>query len=357
VATSIKPAAQMILASEQDDPVLAQWQYGLGRSVAWTSDAKGRWAAEWMRWEGAAHFWGQAVRWTMVERETSGFETRIAARGERIEVTVGVDPRVVGQDGEFDLEARLVPALSQGEAISVALRQVAPGLYQGAAPAVEQGTYLVRVAGRSSDREATSLVQTTGFVLPYSAEYHARGTDEAKLRRLAEIGGGRALDPEGEGEAARVFAHDLGPVRHRRPAWPWLAGMAICLLPLDVGVRRVAIEPADVRRALRRVPPWLRRQWERLRPAAPPAASPGTSRLLAAKRRAPVPPKRDDLPSEIPPEIVPARGRVGEAAPPVEAAEPQVGEERAEEGTVSRLLAAKRRAGQDAPENTDTEAE
>ena len=42
--TTIKSAAQSVLVSARDDPLLAQWQYGLGRSVAWTSDSTGRWA-------------------------------------------------------------------------------------------------------------------------------------------------------------------------------------------------------------------------------------------------------------------------------------------------------------------------
>ena len=36
----------------RDDPLLAQWQYGLGRSVAWTSDSTGRWAKNWVGWSG-----------------------------------------------------------------------------------------------------------------------------------------------------------------------------------------------------------------------------------------------------------------------------------------------------------------
>ena len=290
VATSVKPAALMVLASEQDDPILAQWQFGLGRAVAWTSDAKGQWAADWMRWEGAARFWGQAMRWTMVERDRSGFETRVVASGEQIALTVDVDPRVMENSTELDLTARFVDTLAAREAISMPLRQVAPGQYRGQAPAVAPGAYLVQISDLPPEAGTPALVQTTGFVLGYSPEYRAQGTDEAELRRLAEIGGGRVLDSGGEGVAASVFAHDLGPVRHRRPAWPWLVAAALCLLPFDVGLRRVAIEWADVRRALRRVRKALRGLTARLRPAVPSPASPRTSRLLAAKRRAPVPP-------------------------------------------------------------------
>ena len=46
--TTAKAAAQTVLVSDRDDPVLAQWQYGLGRAVAWTSDSTGHWARNWV---------------------------------------------------------------------------------------------------------------------------------------------------------------------------------------------------------------------------------------------------------------------------------------------------------------------
>ena len=39
-----KPAAQVVFRANHTDPLLAAWQYGLGRAVAFTSDATGRWA-------------------------------------------------------------------------------------------------------------------------------------------------------------------------------------------------------------------------------------------------------------------------------------------------------------------------
>ena len=43
VVTRAKPTAEVILATESGDPLLAWWRYGLGISVAFTSDAKARW--------------------------------------------------------------------------------------------------------------------------------------------------------------------------------------------------------------------------------------------------------------------------------------------------------------------------
>ena len=65
VATTPKPAAQVVLTSSLDDPVLATWQYGLGRVVAWTSDALGLWTANWLRWSDAARWWANLVTWTL----------------------------------------------------------------------------------------------------------------------------------------------------------------------------------------------------------------------------------------------------------------------------------------------------
>lgn len=47
VAATPKEQAGTVLVSAQGDPVLAAWQYGLGRSVAWTPDVDGRWSAGW----------------------------------------------------------------------------------------------------------------------------------------------------------------------------------------------------------------------------------------------------------------------------------------------------------------------
>ena len=65
VMTRPKPTSEVILATESGEPLLAWWRYGLGMTTAFTSDAKSRWAAEWITWEGYSKFWTQVVRQTM----------------------------------------------------------------------------------------------------------------------------------------------------------------------------------------------------------------------------------------------------------------------------------------------------
>ncbi len=53
-------------------PVLARWQYGLGKVVEFTSDVKNRWAVNWLDWPGYGKLWAQLARETM--RSDSGEE-------------------------------------------------------------------------------------------------------------------------------------------------------------------------------------------------------------------------------------------------------------------------------------------
>ena len=63
--TFAKPAAQVLLAAGDDDPLLASWRYGLGKAVAFTSDLSGRWGRRWVAWPEFGRFVSQTARWTM----------------------------------------------------------------------------------------------------------------------------------------------------------------------------------------------------------------------------------------------------------------------------------------------------
>lgn len=258
VATEPRPAAQVILRGPDpyNDPILAAWQYGLGRSVAFTSDATALWAQQWVSWESFAAFWSQAVRWTITEGAASNLETRIQLDGRQAQIVV--DAR--DNDGQFlnglDLQASVVFSGSQ-DSQRVRLRQVAPGHYEGAFIPTEEGAYLLRVSHIPDDTEeddlseadGLNLTQMTGWVMSYSQEYDIRETDETLLDSIAGMTGGRDLSllPDA------VFARNLKAQESLVPLWPWLVLVALLLLPVDVGVRRLLVTQSD----LRRVREWL----------------------------------------------------------------------------------------------------
>ena len=76
-----KPEADILLTlgDEPKDPLLTRWQYGLGRSAVFASDAKNRWAVEWVQWPGFGRFWSNVVRDLLPRTFGTEVETRYVA--------------------------------------------------------------------------------------------------------------------------------------------------------------------------------------------------------------------------------------------------------------------------------------
>ncbi|MCA9958202.1 MAG: VWA domain-containing protein [Anaerolineales bacterium] len=279
VGTSPKGTAQVILKTHMDDPLLAAWQYGLGRAVAWTSDATGRWATDWVRWDGFPAFWAQTVRWTIAQGLNSNVETAVTLQEEQASLTVNVR----GSDNSFlnnlIMEANVVAP--DGVVTNLTLSQTAPGQYAGAFTPETEGAYLIRVAGGSADEgDDTAVAQTMGWVLGYSPEYQQFESDPFLLTTLAELTEGRDLTSEADAVTA-VFDHTLPSQTATRPIWPWLTLAAVVLLPFDIATRRLVITRRDWQRA------WAA-TFGRLRPQVvqPTARPEQVSRLFQAKERA-----------------------------------------------------------------------
>src|SRR6187431_1308766 len=240
--TTAKAAAQTVLVTARDDPLLAQWQYGLGRSVAWTSDSTGRWAKSWIDWTGFSQFFSQMVGWTFPGEESGGIEASFVDRGGRTYLRV----ESVNEDGSardfYKTQVALVgPDLATS---SVDLSQVAPGVYESPVTSLDSGAYALRVTQTKAG--SPSLGRTLGLVAPTPAEYRLLGANEPLLAAMRNATGGRALEAPAE-----AWVHDLETTSRFTELWPWLLVLALLLWPLDIALRRVSLgrrELADGKR-------------------------------------------------------------------------------------------------------------
>jgi len=243
VATSLKGTAEMVLMTHQEDPLLASWRYGLGRSVAFTSDAKAKWAVLWLRWGGFNKFWAQLTRWTLRSGTRSDTVATVSRVDERGEITVdAIDPK-----GEFInfLDSQVGVVSPDKQRTVVELEQVGPGRYRGRFPAAQEGVYLVGMAQRRGEQMVGS--QLAGLVVPYSRELRDLGVDENLLRELSELTGGTAL-----GQPRDAFLSARRKSRLSLDIWPWLVGAVGVLLIPEVALRRVGPGLLNSLRAWRR---------------------------------------------------------------------------------------------------------
>lgn len=237
VVTFPKDTATVPLVSDEGDPVLAQWRYGLGKAVAFTSDATSRWGANWMNWEGYDRFWSQAVRWSL--REITPSEFRVETRREEGYGVVRID--AVDKDGKFINFLRPTGVVTSPDfkAQNIALTQNGPGIYEGRFPIKDTGVYMVNLS--YADANGAQRMIPTGLAVDYSAEYEYNTTNMPLLENLALAGKGRILD-----ETMNPFEHNLVTSANIFPIWHWLAAAAACLLLFEVFVRRVMVSPATI---------------------------------------------------------------------------------------------------------------
>jgi len=230
VATTIKPAAEQLLMTHEEDPLLAAWRYGLGRSAVFTSDAKAKWGVLWLRWRDFNKFWSQVVRWTLRTDTRQDTTVTVERREERGVVTVdAIDAK--GQFINF-LEAQAGVVNPDKSQRVLELEQVAPGRYRGAFPAAAEGVYLAGLSYRQEGRLLGSAI--SGTVVPYAEEYRKLGVDDVLLREVADLtGGGPLRDPK-----------DAFTVQRRRSRvpwdlWPWLVGLVAGLFVPEIALRRL----------------------------------------------------------------------------------------------------------------------
>lgn len=336
VLANPKPQAQITMRAKQNDPLLVEWRAGLGKAVAWMSDAKPRWAAEWVAWPQFRKFWAQLARTAV----------RTVQRGEYA-MTVNIDKgrgHVVVDAIEPD--GRLVHSLTfrgsvsgpEGSRMPLEFRQTGPGRYEATFEPGEVGIYTVNAAYENERGERGFLTQ--GTALPYVLEYRDLKTDEALLQRIVDTSGGRLI----RGREA-IYSAPRRPTASPWPLWPLLLALLAVLFPLDVFVRRVALEWSHVAGL------WA---WIRRRPKAAEAA-PATplTGLVKRKRelREAVRPvamgERVDLYADLgaPPQHQPAAKEVATAAPPPKAKPAAPPAKQMEEADyLKRLLDAKRKA-------------
>jgi len=353
VVTTPKALSEVPLVTHHNDPLLAHWQYGLGRAVAFTSDAKARWAADWVAWAKFQQFWAQLVRWTSRNVAPTGLRARTSVENDRVRVVVDA----VDQAGRFMNNIRFTGTLitPDQKEVPVAVRQTGPGRYEANFDAGEAGAHYLGL--RYTDEKGQAALHTQGLVVPYSAEYRELKANEGLLRRLAEASDGRVLTGEMD-----VFARTFAASPRISEAFPLLLLLAILLVPADVFVRRVFVDYRAVWVRVAAAAAWLPLigQARRRLAGQPTHVSALLSRKELTREQLAQRGRKFEVTGEVQVSEPTLAPRPGQARPVIELTQrPDVAEEepavaRADETFTGRLLRAKQKARQEAEKSKGT---
>lgn len=211
------------------DPVLAQWQYGLGRTAVWTPGA-GSWSGGWQD----SPLWNDTVRWLARALPIPALTPRLAGGG--VGGGVEVDPlATAGQS--LDLATLSGTVTAPGGRVSrLGFTQTGPSRYAADLPAGAAGPYRVTVRGPGGESAAELLA------VPYPAEYQPGPDGAGLLDQLAARTGGQVRTDPDQGRPGAAVAL-------------WWPLTVIALLAFGAGI---AVRRSSVRNRLRWLAPAAR---------------------------------------------------------------------------------------------------
>ena len=174
VATTEKETARVLIHSHKDEPILAAWNFGLGRAIAWTSDIKPAWSKEWIPWGNFGKFWGQVINWTVPTADIGADFDLVLSTNHGVG-EVNIDTRT---PSEASYKVHVVSPDGVNEIVEI--QQLTPTRYNGTFQMQDSGSYIV-----TAQREGDARKRIEVLSLPYPAEYAEFGTDTALLKMLA----------------------------------------------------------------------------------------------------------------------------------------------------------------------------
>lgn len=227
VATSAKQTAEVNLISLDQDPILARWQYGLGRAVAWTSDLEGKWSSGWVNWTNYTQLWSEIVDWTFPQKEEGNWKVNTQVDGVYGKVTVGLPQ---GAPIPQELKAVIIDKDMKREEIS--LNPITPSQLEGKFLVDQIGTYMVQIIETEGDQIIAS--QTDGLNISYSPEYALFDGGKEKLEAIINANGGSIItSPE------QIYLEEFESKWTKQTITELLLMIAILLWPIDIAMRRI----------------------------------------------------------------------------------------------------------------------
>ncbi|WP_438316673.1 VWA domain-containing protein [Sporosarcina sp. FA9] len=252
IATTPKSTATIIGESPKEDPVIAEWMYGLGRTVAFTSDSSGKWGGDLARWSGYSDFWNTAIARLLpsylevpyiITHEQGGNYTVTDSSRQAAFLDIAI----------VDEAGKEVPFTSE---------PLAPGKVRVSLDAKPGLVFF----GVTDDRGG---LFEAGVSVPYSEEYKPLRANAALMEKIATQTGGIVLDSPADAFRSHPFKS-----AEKRPIAQWLILTAMILFFLDITLRRFGMFKGF---GARRVP--------ESNPESIPTTEDTVSELLKSKRK------------------------------------------------------------------------
>ena len=218
-----RPTADTILDADHKDPLLVRWQYGLGRAAVFTSDAKSRWAANWVNWPGFDRLWTNIFRDLLPHAQASEAVAELDRANNELVVDYHLSRNLLEPAHVPDIYAFGPNGFQQ----PLKVAKMAAGYYRAhVAIGQNQGLFRVRPLAESRAFPEVGFYRQEDELREYSA-------NTVLLQQLAASTGGRYNPPP-----ERIFDAGGRSIRSTMQLWPGLLALAVLLNLSELVLRK-----------------------------------------------------------------------------------------------------------------------
>ncbi len=227
VATTPKNLSEILLTSDNEDPILACRRHGLGKTVVFTSDLSSAWTRQLVNWEHFPAMWAQMVRWASRSAQSESLHAQVRAESEDAVLTVDAFDAEGNYLNFMTVRAQIEYPDSTGD--SLELRQTASGRYESRFELKGRGMYSFSVTAEGGDagREDTLHFGSDFSKLPEDRKLFS---DQNFILSLAETAGGQVLHP-----SSALLEINRSPAY--RNAWQLATIFALLLFLIELAIR------------------------------------------------------------------------------------------------------------------------
>ena len=228
VATSLKERSIQALRSPYDDPILAYWQYGLGKTVAWTSDVTGEWSGNYSGWENNQLLWHNILQYVTEDMGMEGAYVDVEQRGSKAFIHYSTE------DFGPDTKVKATVFDDEGNVKEITLDPTRPGEYIAEIDTKNTGVYSINVQQSEGDTVVGST--NTAAIMQYSLEYRFY-PNNTLLEDYAAVIGATFLE-----NASDVFLNPPEFVKNRYNLTTTLLLLTAIFFLCDIAIRRFHID-------------------------------------------------------------------------------------------------------------------
>lgn len=228
VAATARDTADVLLVSDTSDPILATWQYGLGRTVAFTSDVKNMWTSGYAGWDMYTAFWKNIVGSTITADSSGDISGTALMDGSTPKITYTT------KDYSGDTQVSALCTSADGQSEEIILTPTSPGTFEGTLGG-GGGTGVYSINIRQSDGGTVSHTLNTALAVPYSKEYRFAENTADFDGFVTSVSGSYILGPD------EVFDTQLQKVFAVRPLTAVFLVLAVMVFMADIILRRLGL--------------------------------------------------------------------------------------------------------------------